>query len=119
MLDEDTGAEPKILTTSFSDPYLLIIRNDGSLLILEADESGDLDAVALEGAVSSQKWLAGSLYHDKAGILANEQNNSSHSAKDDTFMFVLNDNGALQVRKTSFWQLLPCFRIFSPFEAIF
>jgi cleavage and polyadenylation specificity factor subunit 1 len=95
MTDEETGAEPKIVSTSFCDPYMLIIRDDASLLVLEADESGDLDAVEQGEAVTSTKWSSGSLYHDKAGIFGFQE--SPSDSNDATIMCVLSEKGALQV----------------------
>jgi len=63
--DEDTDEERLAVSASFADPYLAILRNDSSLLLLQADDSGDLDEVSLPDEVSSSKWRSGCLYHDK------------------------------------------------------
>ncbi|KAJ6145223.1 hypothetical protein N7470_009118 [Penicillium chermesinum] len=41
--DEDTEEERTVRSVSFADPYIAIIRDDSSLLLLQTDESGDLD----------------------------------------------------------------------------
>ena len=97
MTDEETGAEPKILWTSFCDPYLLVIRDDGGVLVLEADDSGDLDAVTQGTAPSSHKWRAGSLYHDKEGIFGPQRCQSDNDSIANILMFVLSEKGTLQV----------------------
>lgn len=38
MYNEDTGEEPAILKASFADPYLLLVRNDGSVMVHVCDE---------------------------------------------------------------------------------
>lgn len=38
MLDEETDAEYTIVSASFCDPYLLLIRDDGSAIIYFCDE---------------------------------------------------------------------------------
>jgi len=37
MFDDDTGAEPNIVFSSFADPYMLLIRNDQSVVIYRCD----------------------------------------------------------------------------------
>ncbi|WEW58506.1 mRNA cleavage and polyadenylation factor subunit [Emydomyces testavorans] len=63
--DEDTSDERSVVRASFAEPYLLIIRDDQSLLLLQADKSGDLDEVDIEGTLTFNKWLSGCLYLDK------------------------------------------------------
>ena len=102
MADEETGAEPKIVSTSFCDPYLLVIRDDGSLLVLEADGSGDLDIVTQNAAPSSHKWLTGSLYRDREAVFASQESSSDHNSTTNILMFLLSEKGTLQVRRPLF-----------------
>ncbi|KAJ5779063.1 hypothetical protein N7457_006783 [Penicillium paradoxum] len=62
--DEDTSDERVAVSASFVDPYLLIIRDDSSVLLLQADASGDLDEVALSNEINTSQWRSGCLYHD-------------------------------------------------------
>lgn len=73
-----------VVHSSFSDPYLLIIRQDSSLQILEVDKSGDLDEVERGDAILAQKWLSGSLY-------------KSEATSDKVLAFLLNGDGGLSV----------------------
>lgn len=68
------------------DPFIAILRDDASLLLLQADESGDLDEVALQDDISNLKCRSICLYKDK--------NHTFTSASDsvnggDTLLFVL------------------------------
>ncbi|EEP76631.1 conserved hypothetical protein [Uncinocarpus reesii 1704] len=63
--DEDTSDELSVTGASFAEPYLLITRDDQSLLLLQPDSSGDLDEVNIDGLLTSNKWLCGCLYFDK------------------------------------------------------
>ncbi|TPX25049.1 mRNA cleavage and polyadenylation factor subunit [Coccidioides immitis] len=63
--DEDTSDELSVVSASFAEPYVLIVRDDQSLLLLQADKSGDLDEVNIDGILSSHRWLSGCLYLDK------------------------------------------------------
>ena len=38
MYNEETGEEPAIVKASFADPYLLLVRNDGSVMVHVCDE---------------------------------------------------------------------------------
>ncbi|KAL1982296.1 hypothetical protein VTN96DRAFT_1454 [Rasamsonia emersonii] len=68
--DEDTSDERIAVSASFADPYLLILRDDASVLLLQADESGDLDEVPLNDEISSKSWLSGCLYADNSGMFS-------------------------------------------------
>lgn len=43
----------------------MIIRDDASVLLLQADENGDLDEVSLPDEIGTTQWRSGCLYHDK------------------------------------------------------
>ncbi|RDW81797.1 cleavage/polyadenylation factor CFT1 [Aspergillus mulundensis] len=66
--DEDDSDERVAVSASIADPYLVIIRDDSTLLLLQADDSGDLDEVTVPQDIASQKWLSGCLYSDKTGF---------------------------------------------------
>lgn len=43
MLDEETGAEPRAISASIADPFLLIIRDDSSAFVAQIDSSNELE----------------------------------------------------------------------------
>ena len=49
-------------SASFADPYLLIIKVDGSAIILEADTSGEFDKIEQSETLASSMWLSGCVY---------------------------------------------------------
>lgn len=106
MTDELTGAEPKIVSTSFADPYVLVIRDDASIMVLEADDSGDLDEVERGDILLATKWLAGSLYKDTRGAFASLRKDQPQAAHTNVFMFLLGANGGLQVSASTLYCLL-------------
>ena len=97
MTDDATGSEPKVISSSFSDPYVLLIRDDSSVMILRADESGDLDEVEQGEAVLDRKWLSGSLYEDSNDALRLETGDDSEDEAGNVLMFLLSVEGGLQV----------------------
>ncbi|KAF7593874.1 mRNA cleavage and polyadenylation factor subunit [Aspergillus hancockii] len=68
--DEDTSEERMAVSISLVDPYLAILRDDSSLLLLQADDSGDLDEVELSGQMLTSKWTTCCLYYDKTGVFS-------------------------------------------------
>lgn len=58
------------MSASFADPYLAIIRDDSSLLLLQVDDSGDIDEVDVSEDTASRKWLSCCLYRDKARVFS-------------------------------------------------
>lgn len=89
--DEDDGDERIAVSASFTDPYLLILRDDSSVLLLQPDKSGDLDELTCPETVTSQSWLCGCLYTDKHKVF--EESND----EDNTYMFLLNSECKLFV----------------------
>ncbi|KAJ5180391.1 Cleavage/polyadenylation specificity factor A subunit C-terminal [Penicillium capsulatum] len=63
--DEETDEERVAVSAQFADPYVAILRDDSSLLLLQADDSGDLDEVSLPAEVANTKWHSSCIYHDK------------------------------------------------------
>ncbi|KAG6368515.1 hypothetical protein INS49_002725 [Diaporthe citri] len=60
MEDEETGAEPRVLSASICDPYLLLIRDDSSALVAEMSSDDELEELEKpEGKLRSTKWVSG------------------------------------------------------------
>jgi cleavage and polyadenylation specificity factor subunit 1 len=84
VIDEVTDSELSVIHSSFSDPYLLLLREDSSLQILQVDKSGDLDELERGDAALASVWLSGSLY-------------KSEKTSNKTLAFMLNGEGGLAV----------------------
>ena len=93
--DEDTEEERTVLRASFAGPYLLIIKDDQSLLLLQADESGDLDEVTLNETITSCSWLSGTLYVDKTEAFRTQSDNQD--GDHDVILFLLDTDHRLLV----------------------
>lgn len=98
MTDETTGAEPKIISASFADPYVLLVRDDASVMILEADESGDLDEVERGDDLLTTNWLSGSLYEDADDSFRLGPDDGTEDDTVNVLMFLLSAEGGLYVR---------------------
>ena len=98
MYDEDTGAEPKIISASFADPFVLLIRDDASIFVAQCDDDNELEEVErVDDALLSTKWLAGCLYWDSMGYFATSQSDKGIKVGENVMMFLLSANGALYV----------------------
>lgn len=98
-LDEDEDentSQPKVISASFTDPYVLAIRDDSSAVILTSDERGEFDDTIKE--VKGQ-WLSGSLYEDSNDVLRLEYPEDSDEEAGNVLMFLLSTAGGLQVRQ--------------------
>jgi cleavage and polyadenylation specificity factor subunit 1 len=96
MYDDDTGAEPNIISASFADPFLLLLRDDASIFVAQCDDNNELEEVEKKDqSFASTKWVTGCLYSDTMGVFAsnNEQKKSNQSC----LMFLLSTSGALHV----------------------
>ncbi|KAI0178775.1 CPSF A subunit region-domain-containing protein [Hypoxylon sp. FL1284] len=97
MLNEETGAEPRVDSASIADPYLLLVRDDASVSIAKLE---NLELEELENkdpALSSNKWATGCLYEDKSGIFAKTQSDKGAEAGENIIMFLLSKTGALHI----------------------
>lgn len=73
MVDEGTDAELSIVSTSFADPYLMVLRNDSSMQVLKYDsKSHDVEPLDTPQAVAQRKFVSGNLYKSEAhhGIIS-------------------------------------------------
>jgi cleavage and polyadenylation specificity factor subunit 1 len=99
LTDEESDVEPaKVISASFADPYVLLIRDDFSAMILTED-GGDLDEVTKGNALKQGKWLSGSLYEDSNDVLRLEFPEESEDEAGNVLLFLLSITGGLQVRE--------------------
>ena len=100
MADDESDDEPaKVVSASFADPYVLLIRDDLSAVLLTEDGSGDLDEVARGEAFRKGKWLSGSLFEDSNDVLRLEYPEDSDDEAGNVLLFLLSAIGGLQVRE--------------------
>lgn len=103
MYDDDTGAEPKIVSASFADPYLLLFRDDASIFVAQCDDNNELEELEREDdALLTTKWLTGCLYTDAKGLFAPVQSDKGQKNGENVAMFLLSAGGALHVSRASF-----------------
>ncbi|KAI1193251.1 CPSF A subunit region-domain-containing protein [Nemania serpens] len=98
MLDEETGAEPRIEYASIADPYILLIRDDASIFIAKMDNNQELEELEKDDtALTSKKWITGCLYEDQFGVFLRAPSDKGTKAGDHILMFLLSKTGALYV----------------------
>ena len=87
---------PPAVSASFAEPYVLIIRRDGSLMVLIVDESGDLDEIEQGSAIKNVKWSSGSFYEDSNDVFRLEFGEEEDEASN-VLAFLLSSSGGLHV----------------------
>lgn len=98
MADEETGAEPKIVSASIADPFLLLCRDDASIFVARCDESNDLEELEREDdTLLSTQWLTGCLYTDNNNVFAPPTADKRRKFGENIMMFLLSTGGALYV----------------------
>ncbi|KAL4784284.1 CPSF A subunit region-domain-containing protein [Aspergillus varians] len=110
--DEDNSDERVAVSASLADPYLAIIRDDSTLLLLQADGSGDLDEMTVVDEPASQKWLSACLYTDKTDFFTHSQLNPANFTSKSVFLFLLNQAHQLYIYR------LPDLRLMSIIEGV-
>ncbi|MBE3041233.1 hypothetical protein IMZ48_01325 [Candidatus Bathyarchaeota archaeon] len=95
MLDEETGAEPRVLTASIADPYLLLIRDDSSVWLGQIDSNCELEEMERgDEKLLSNKWVSGCLYTDSEGHFTPGRKAGDAAV---ILAFLVNSAGALYV----------------------
>ncbi|KAF0320132.1 CPSF A subunit region [Colletotrichum asianum] len=98
MLDEETGAEPRVVSASIADPYLLLVRDDASIMVAQIDNNNELEEMEKQDdTILSTQWLAGCLYTDTTGVFAPIQTDKGTPESQSIFMFLLSAVGALYI----------------------
>ena len=83
-----------MVSASFADPFILVIRDDSSAVVLTVDERGEIDEANRE---VPGRWRSGSLYEDSNDILRLEYLDDSDDEAGNVLLFLLSDAGGLQV----------------------
>ncbi|KAL4888118.1 CPSF A subunit region-domain-containing protein [Aspergillus ambiguus] len=92
--DEDTSDERVAVSVSLTDPYLAILRDDSTLLLLRADDSGDVDEVEMPEDMAGHKWLSCCLYRDQTGVFSST---NTEGQENDILLFLLSQDCRLFV----------------------
>ena len=79
------------------DTYILLARDDSSMVILGPDESGDLEVREQGERLNNGKWLSGSLYDDTNDIFRLQYDDDEEEEPGTVLMFLLSTNGGLHV----------------------
>ncbi|KAF4252641.1 hypothetical protein CNMCM8057_005920 [Aspergillus fumigatus] len=104
--DEDTSDERMAVSASLADPYIAILRDDSTLMILQADDSGDLDEVELNEAARAGKWRSCCLYWDKAEFFSSTGPALKQGTRCELFLFLLSIDCRLYVYRLPDQQLI-------------
>ncbi|KAI9163123.1 Protein cft1 [Paramyrothecium foliicola] len=98
MLDEETGAEPRVVSASITDPYLMLVRDDSSVFVAQMDSNNELEEIEkTDPNLTSTKWLAGCLYSDTKGAFQPLQGDKGTETQEKIMMFLLSAMGALHI----------------------
>ncbi|KAE8320845.1 CPSF A subunit region-domain-containing protein [Aspergillus sergii] len=104
--DEDTSEERMAISSSLVDPYVAILRDDSTLLLLQADDSGDLDEVELNEQMANSKWTSCCLYFDKTGIFSSISATSDELAQNSMTLFIMTQDCRLFIYRLPDQKLL-------------
>ncbi|CCU78176.1 Protein CFT1 [Blumeria hordei DH14] len=98
MYDDDTGAEPKVVSASFADPYLLLVRDDSSIFVAQCDDNNELEEVdRVDKILLTTKWITGCIYCDSTGVFASVDPEKKIKNRGRVMMFLLSDRGTLHI----------------------
>jgi cleavage and polyadenylation specificity factor subunit 1 len=64
IVDEDSGSEARIATAHIMDPYIAIVKDDNTALLLKADKKGELEEIELPEFPEGMKFMSASIFAD-------------------------------------------------------
>ena len=94
-LDEDGTSEANVVSADFADPYVLLVKDDQTIKLLSADESGDLEEIEQGDQPKASKWTSGSLYDDSNDLFRLEFGEDEEASN--ILLFLLTAGGGLHV----------------------
>jgi cleavage and polyadenylation specificity factor subunit 1 len=98
MFDDETGAEPKIVSASLADPFLLLMRDDASIFVVQCDGNNELEEVErIDDTLLATKWLSGCLYTDSNCCFTKPATDKGLAEGENVMLFLLSTEGALYV----------------------
>ncbi|KAK8181710.1 CPSF A subunit region-domain-containing protein [Phyllosticta capitalensis] len=62
VMEDENDQELRIISTSFCDPYIMVLREDSSVIVLQADSNGEMEEIDRGDALLSTKWLSGCIH---------------------------------------------------------
>ncbi|KAL8753571.1 MAG: hypothetical protein Q9184_005382 [Pyrenodesmia sp. 2 TL-2023] len=95
--EESMETAPKIIHASFADPYVLLVREDESIMLLRADEGGELEEVEQGAGLKRKGFRHGCLYEDSSDVFRLESEVEDEDDAGNVLMFLLTVGGGLQI----------------------
>lgn len=68
IVDEDSGSEARIATAHIMDPYVVIVKDDNTALLLKADKKGELEEIELPEFPEVTKFVSASIFTDETNF---------------------------------------------------
>ncbi|KAL7273267.1 mRNA cleavage and polyadenylation factor subunit [Rhizina undulata] len=99
MFDEETGEEgPNIVRARVCDPYVLLVRADGSVIFYKVDMTNlELTEEERRGPLKTTKFISGSIFMAKKGEFIPTLDGSPVKEEFDNLCFLLTAEGGLQI----------------------
>ena len=97
-MDDVSDSAPKVVNSSFVEPFILLTMDDSTIHVASLDESGDLELLEQGERLLSGKWLSGSLYDDTNDIFRLQYDDADEEEEaGNVLMFLLSTAGGLHV----------------------
>lgn len=97
-MDDVSDSAPKVVNSSFVEPFILLTMDDCTINVASLDESGDLELLEQGERLLGGKWLSGSLYDDTNDIFRLQFDDADEEEEaGNVLMFLLSTAGGLYV----------------------
>ncbi|KPI45233.1 Protein cft1 [Cyphellophora attinorum] len=96
IVDEDEDLLARAVSADFAEPYMTILKDDRTFMLLKADKSGELEELELPTTFAGTNFTSASLYLDKADYFQSSRFLSA-SSEPVVLLVCLATNGALSI----------------------
>lgn len=101
IVDEDADATAEVVAAMVTETHILILKDDKTISLLNADKSGDLDEVDLPDIVPSEDIISACLFNDYRDFFDVKRFTRQSSHAKSLVLAVLTKDGALSLHPVS------------------
>lgn len=97
-VSDDAENGPKVIAASVAEPYILLMRDDRSIIVLRTEDNGEIEEVPKPPALVQKEWQFGALYDDADDAFHLPLEIEDTDDVGTVLMFMLGCDGSLHVR---------------------
>lgn len=96
IVDEDEGQLSRVTKASFAEPYMTLVKDDRSIVVLKSDKNGELEELELPVAMSGDTFVSADVWLDGSDFFQSSRfHTSGHEVN--ALLTLVSSNGSLSI----------------------